>query len=160
MLLRARQNGVGVATIPLLWAALHVSKTISSIIGGGLSDRFGRKRLIISGWVVYAAIYFGFAFASTPFEMWLLFIVYGVYFGLTEGVEKALVADLAPSELRGTAFGFYNLALGIGALPASLMTGALWDRFGAAAALTTGAALSLLAAILLTLAVRESNSSR
>jgi MFS family permease len=162
LLLRAQQccgDGVSVAMIPMLWAALHVSKTVSSVIGGGLSDRFGRKRLIISGWIVYAAIYFGFAVASTQPEMWSLFIVYGVYFGLTEGVEKALVADLTPADLRGTAFGLYNLVIGIGALPASLMLGALWDRFGATAALMTGAGLSLLAAVLLALAVRESNSS-
>ncbi len=159
LLLRAEQLGVGVAVIPLLWAVLHVSKSLSSIIGGGLSDRLGRKRLIVSGWIVYAAIYSGFAFSSTQTGMWLLFIIYGFYFGLTEGVEKAFVADLARPERRGTAFGFYNLVIGIGALPASLMTGALWDRFGAATALMIGAGLSLLAAVLLTVAIRESNSS-
>jgi MFS family permease len=160
LLLRAQQEGVAAAMIPMLWAVLHASKTVSSIIGGGLSDRFGRKRLIISGWIVYAAIYFGFAIASTQAAIWLLFIIYGIYFGLTEGVEKALVADLTYSELRGTAFGLYNLVIGIGALPASLIMGALWDHFGATTALATGAALSLLAAILLSIAVRESNSSR
>lgn len=141
--------------IPMLWAVLHMSKSISSIIGGGLSDRFGRKRLITVGWIVYAAIYLGFAVATSHLEIWLLFVIYGVYFGLTEGVEKAFVADLAPAELRGTAFGFYNLIIGVGAAPASLMTGWLWDRFGAVAALTTGAGLSLIAVFLLMVLVRE-----
>jgi MFS family permease len=157
LLLRAGQSGVSVAMIPMLWAVLHVSKSVSSIIGGGLSDRFGRKRLITVGWIVYAAIYFGFALATSDLEIWLLFTTYGVYFGLTEGVEKAFVADLAPAESHGTAFGLYHLIIGVGALPASLMTGWLWDRFGAIAALTTGAGLSLLAVVLLMILVREAN---
>ena len=149
LLLRAKQSGVSDVSIPLLWAFLHVSKSASSIIGGGLSDRFGRRRLIVSGWVLYAAIYLGFALLSTPAGVWALFAVYGVYFGLTEGAEKALVADLVAAELRGTAYGIYNLATGIAALPASLMMGLLWQRFGPEAALVTGAGLSLVAAVLL-----------
>jgi MFS family permease len=159
LLLRARQTGLSAAMIPLLWAALHISKSLSSIAGGGLSDRFGRKRLIIGGWLVYAAIYIGFAFASTHLGIWLLFIFYGVYFGLTEGVEKAFVADLTPAESRGAAFGLYNLIIGIGAAPASLMMGALWDHFGAVVALMTGAALSLIAVFLLIILVSEANQS-
>lgn len=155
LLLRARQNGVAVVLIPILWAVLHISKTVSSLVGGGLSDRFGRKRLIVSGWLVYAAIYFGFAFSTTRFQTWLLFILYGVYFGLTEGVEKALVTDLVKPALRGTAFGLYNLVIGIGALPASLVTGWMWDRFGAALALAVGAGLSLLASLFLILTIHE-----
>lgn len=159
LLLRARQTGLSEAMIPLLWAALHVSKSLSSIAGGGLSDRFGRKRLIIGGWLVYAAIYAGFAFAATHQEIWLLFIFYGVYFGLTEGVEKAFVADLTPAESRGAAFGLYNLVIGVGAAPASLMMGLLWDRFGAVVALLTGVALSLTAVFLLMILVREADQS-
>jgi MFS family permease len=159
LLLRARQNGVSAGLIPLLWAALHVCKMVSSVIAGGMSDRFGRKRLIVGGWLVYAAIYFGFAFATTRVETWSLFLIYGVYFGLTEGVEKALVADLVRPAFRGTAFGLYNLIIGIGALPASIITGWLWGRFGAAPALTVGAAVSLLASALLVIAVREHNHS-
>lgn len=155
LLLRAEQLGVEVVLIPLLWAALHVSKIVSSLIGGGLSDRYGRKRLIVGGWLVYAAIYLGFAYATTTMEVWGLFILYGVYFGLTEGVEKALVADLTAPAWRGTAYGFYNLVIGLGALPASLLTGFLWMRFGAAVALGLGAGLSLLAALLLMSLVAE-----
>ncbi len=155
LLLRAHDCGVSPAMIPMLWAVLHASKTLSSIIGGGLSDRLGRKRLIVSGWIVYAVIYFAFAVVRAPSQIWLLFIVYGVYFGLTEGVEKAFVADLARAESRGTAFGLYNLVIGVGALPASLLAGFLWQRFGAMAALALGATLSLLASILLIATVRE-----
>ncbi|MBK6799760.1 MAG: MFS transporter [Acidobacteria bacterium] len=114
LLLKARDSGVATAAIPLLWAALHLSKTLSSVAGGGMSDRFGRKKLIVAGWVVYAVIYFGFAFASSGMEIWALFIVYGIYFGLTEGAENAFVADLVPAEARGSAFRTYNLIIGIG----------------------------------------------
>lgn len=155
LLLRAQQSGIGLAMIPLLWAVLHISKTVSSVIGGELSDRIGRKKLIVGGWLIYAGIYLAFALANTQFEMWLLFIGYGLYFGLTEGVEKALIADLSPKQARGTAFGFYNLVIGIGALPASLLTGFLWKQYGPGAALATGAGLSLVAAVLMTLMVRE-----
>ncbi|HZS07742.1 MAG TPA: MFS transporter [Blastocatellia bacterium] len=149
LLLRAQQSGISAALIPLLWAALHVSKALSSIVGGGLSDRFGRRALIIGGWVLYAAIYFGFAFAGTSAGMWALFTVYGVYFGCTEGVEKALVADLVAAEQRGTAFGLYNLVIGVTALPASVTFGLLWQRFGAETALISSALVSLIAAALL-----------
>ena len=155
LLLRAQQAGIGAAEIPLLWAGLHASKSVCSLLGGRLSDRVGRKRLIVGGWVTYAAIYLGFAVATSPAQMWALFLGYGVYFGLTEGVEKAFVADLAPRERRGTAYGLYNLILGIGALPASLATGWLWQRFGATWALGLGALLSLAAVLGLLLFVRE-----
>ncbi len=157
LLLRAQQVGMSVAMVPMLWAVLHLSKSLSSIIGGGLSDRFVRKRLIAIGWLVYAVIYLGFAVAGAQYQMWLLFSFYGVYFGLTEGVEKALVTDLVSPQKRGTAFGMYNLIIGIGALPASLLMSLLWDRFNAMTALVTGASLSLLAAALLMALVRDSD---
>ena len=155
LLLRAKESGISAVMIPLLWAVLHVSKTVSSIIGGGLSDRFGRRKLIISGWLLYAVIYLGFALTVSSAMMWGLFIIYGVYFGLTEGVEKALVADLVPHETRGTAFGFYNLVIGLGSLPASLLLGLLWQNFGAAFALIVSAGISLLATALLVAFVPE-----
>jgi MFS family permease len=156
LLLRAQQVGMSVVMIPVLWAVLHLSKSLSSIIGGGLSDLFGRKRLIATGWIVYAVIYLGFAVAGAQYQMWLIFIFYGVYFGLTEGAEKALVTDLVSPHTRGTAFGMYNLIIGLGALPANLLMGFLLDRFSAMTALVTGASLSLLAAVLLMTLIRES----
>jgi MFS family permease len=153
LLLRASQLGVAPALVPILWAMLHVVKSASSTPAGALSDRFGRKPLIVSGWLLYAAVYLAFGQASAGWQAWALFAVYGLYFGLTEGVEKALVADLVAPERRGTAFGWYNLTIGVGALPASLLFGALWDRWGPASAFTVGAALALAAAVSLSLAV-------
>jgi MFS family permease len=148
LLLRARDLGVPVAMIPLLWAAFHVVKSATSTPGGALSDRVGRKPLIVAGWLLYAAVYFGFGRAATAWQAWALFGVYGVFFGLTEGSEKALVADLVPAMRRGTAFGWYNLAVGLAALPASLLFGAVWERHGAPTAFALGAGLAVAAAAL------------
>jgi MFS family permease len=149
LLLRAREAGVSEAAIPLLWAALHVVKSSSSLGGGMLSDRVGRRGAIVAGWMVYAAVYAGFAVAASAWQAWVLFLVYGLYFGLTEGVEKALVADLTPVQARASAYGVYHTAIGITALPASLLTGWLWQAFGAGVAFGSGAALAGGAAILL-----------
>lgn len=146
LLVRARQLGVPVALIPILWALLHVVKSAASTPGGALSDRAGRVPSIVAGWTVYALVYVGFAFASAPWHAWALFAAYGLVFALTEGPERALVADLAGAARRGTAYGFFNLTIGLGALPASVMFGVLWDRFGASVAFSTGAALAILAA--------------
>jgi MFS family permease len=134
LLLRAQQAGVSVVMIPLLWAALHGSKVLSSLLGGDLSDRLGRKSVIISGWLLYAGVYAGFAFVNSAAVVWILFLIYGVYFGLTEGVEKALVADLVRPEQRGTAYGLYNLAFSITVFPASILMGQVWDWKGPATA--------------------------
>ena len=146
LLLRASQLGVPVALAPVLWAALHVVKSSSNAPGGALSDRVGRRPTLIMGWALYAAVYFGFAHASAAWHAWALFGVYGIYFGLTEGAERALIADLVTSERRGTAFGWYNLAIGLGALPASLLFGYVWDRAGSATAFMMGATFALAAA--------------
>jgi MFS family permease len=147
LILRANELGVSAAIVPILWAVLHVVKSVSSTPGGVLSDRLGRRPLIAAGWLVYAAVYLGFAYASETWHAWALFIVYGLYFGMTEGVEKALVADLVPSGVRGAAFGWYNLTIGLAALPASLLFGGLWQAYGAETAFITGAGLALLAAV-------------
>lgn len=146
LLLRARDAGIATAALPLLWMVLHVSKVISSLVGGNLSDKLGRKKLIFSGWILYALVYAGFAFVDSAQQAWALFIIYGVYFGLSEGAEKALVADLVPAEKRGTAFGLYNLAFGVTVFPASLLIGALWSEFGATTAFLVSAVISVCAA--------------
>ena len=152
---RAQMAGVstGQGTL-LLWSALHLSKVVSSLVGGDLSDRLGRKTLIVAGWLLYAAVYLGFAYVSTPLGAWSLFLIYGVYFGLAEGAEKALVADLVRPEQRGTAYGLYNLAFGITVLPASLLMGALWDTWSPETAFYVSAAIGTTAALLLAFVVR------
>jgi len=158
LLLRAQTAGVSVVTIPLLWAAHHGSKVLSSLWGGDLSDRLGRRRLIVSGWILYAAVYAGFAFVSHEISVWVLFLIYGIYFGMAEGAEKALVADLVRPEQRGTAFGLYNLAFSITVLPASILMGAVWDWKGPTTAFLLSAALGATAAVLLLVLVRTPTS--
>ncbi len=153
LLLRAQQLGVPLALIPALWAALHVSKMIWSVPGGMLADRLGARPSIVAGWLLYALIYATFAFATSAWHVWVLFFVYGLFYGLTEAPEKALVATLSRADYRGAAFGAYHFAIGIAAFPASVIFGLLWQRLGATVALWTGAALALLAAACL-LAVR------
>ena len=154
LILRAVDAGVSVLVIPLLWAAHHGTKVLSSLFGGDLSDRLGRKRLIVSGWVLYAAVYAGFAFATQSISLWILFLIYGIYFGLVEGAEKALVADLVRPEQRGTAYGLYNLAFGVTVFPASLLMGMIWDWKGPTTAFLVSAFMGATAAVLLLIFVR------
>ncbi len=160
LLLRAAQLGVPTAWIPILWAMLQGVKALASTPAGILSDRIGRRPLLVAGWLVFALVYFGLGRAGDAWQAWALFAAYGLYFGLTEGVEKALIADLAPADRRGSAFGWYNLTLGLGALPASLLFGVLWDRFGSPVAFGVGASLALLAAMGVAFFVRASGSRR
>jgi MFS family permease len=158
LLLRARDAGVAASTSLLLWAALHASKVISSLVGGDLSDRLGRKKLIVAGWLLYAAVYAGFAFVTTAAAAWALFLIYGIYFGLCEGTEKALVADLVRPAQRGTAFGLYNLAFSVTVWPASLLMGTVWDWRGPRTAFLLSALLGTLAALLLGFTVRAGHA--
>ena len=159
LLLRAQQLGVPVALLPVLWAFLHVVKSLSSTPGGTLSDRVGRAPTLIAGWLIYAAVYFAFGLAGAQWHAWVLFGVYGLFFGLTEGTERALVADIVPVARRGTAFGWYYLAVGLGALPASVIFGAVWDRYGSPIAFSFGAALALLAAVGITIVTARRSRS-
>jgi MFS family permease len=135
--------------IPLMWAGLHVVKSATSIIGGSWSDRIGRRTVIAMGWLVYAVVYAGFALSGTLAALFSWFLLYGFYFGFSEGTEKALVADLAPAERRGLAFGVYNAVQGLGSLAASVVFGFVWTAYGSAAAFAMGAALALLSTALL-----------
>jgi MFS family permease len=117
--------------------------------GSGWSDRVGRQTTILFGWAVYALIYIGFAMAWASWQIWALFGLYGIYFGLTEGSERAFIADLVPSELRSTAYGVHGFSVGLTALPASLSTGFLWTQFGPQVAFLFGSALALLAIVML-----------
>lgn len=154
LLLRAQSLGVDVAALPLLWAALHVSKAACSVPGGVWSDRAGRKAAILGGWSVYALVYAGFAFADAAWHAWALFGLYGFFYGLTEGPERAWTVDFVPAGRRGTALGAYHLAVGVAALPASVLFGLVWERWGAATAFLLGAGLAVAAGLWLALAVR------
>lgn len=125
--------------------------------GGILSDLRGRRGAIIAGWLIYALAYLGFGAASHPWQIWALFAFYGLYFGLTEGVERALIADLVPAERQASAFGVYHFCIGVAALPSSLLMGYLYQRFGAGPAFTVGASLAALSALLLLLLLRPSS---
>ncbi len=160
LLLRAQEAGVAAVALPVLWAAFHVVKSATSTPLGGLSDRWGRRRVIRLGWFLYAAVYAGLAAAPGRLALWALVLAYGVYYGLTEGVERALVADLVPSAGRSTAYGWFHTAVGLAALPASLLAGALWQAFGSAWAFGFGAALALAAAALLPMALSHEGGTR
>lgn len=149
LLLRFADVGVAAFWVPLLWSALHVVKSVASLAGGHWSDRHGRRTVIGLGWIVYAAVYVTFALTDTRPLLIAAFLVYGVYFGMTEGVERAWVTDLAPAAARGAAFGIYNALLGVGSLGASLLSGWLWTRVSPQAAFVTGAGFALAATALL-----------
>ncbi len=154
--LRAQERGVSVLGILIMLIAFNLVYTLISTPAGILSDRVGRKKMIIGGWVVYAVVYLGFGLAQTTWHIYVLYILYGFYYGLTYGTTKAMVADIVPVELRGTAYGTYNGILGILDFPASLLAGILWQGmgkwggFGPSAPFLFGAATAFLAAILMT----------
>jgi MFS family permease len=149
LLLRLGMEGIDASLIAVLWAAQHAVKMVATYLGGILSDRHGRRSMIALGWLFYAAIYIAFALIDSPTVLVALFLAYGVYFGLTEPVERAWIADLAPSDRRGGAFGWYHAAIGLAALPASLLFGAVWATLGPAVAFGLGAGLALVASALL-----------
>lgn len=153
LLLKLTDAGASAAVVPLMWSALHVVKASVSMVGGVWSDRIGRRAVIALGWLVYAAVYAGFATAASLWTLFAWFMLYGFYFGLTEGTEKALVADLAPHTRRGFAFGLYTAVQGLGALAASVLFGVVWTAFGSAYAFGLGASLALLSTALLFVAV-------
>ena len=149
LLLRAQEVGIAVAHLPLLWMFFSLVKAVTGMPGGMLSDLKGRRGTIIAGWLVYAVAYLGFGAASQPWHIWVLMGFYGLYFGLTEGGERALIADLVPPDRQASAFGLFHFCIGIAALPSSLLMGYLYQSFGAGPAFTVGAALAGLSALLL-----------
>lgn len=157
LVLRAQERGLSLLGILGMLITFNAVYTLVSAPAGAFSDKIGRRRVIIGGWLVYAAIYLGFAIAGTGWHVWTLYAVYGVYYGLAFGTTKAMVADLVPEALRGTAYGTYNAVLGILDFPASLIAGVLWGGagrwggFGPAAPFFFGAAMALAAAVLMML---------
>ncbi len=152
VILRAQNLGGSVFQVILMLVVLNVTYAALSVPAGMLSDRLGRKRVIILGWLIYALAYLGFAVSGQLWQVWLLFALYGVYYGIVEGVARAFVADLVPAEKRGTAYGLYHGVVGLTLLPASLLAGWLWQAVSPAAPFYLGAALAFLAMLgLLTL---------
>jgi MFS family permease len=155
LVLRAQNLGVTVIGILVMLVMFNLIYSLISTPAGSLSDRIGRRRLITGGWLVYALIYLGFAFAQAAWQVWALYVIYGLYYGLAFGTANALVADLAPEELRGTAYGTYNAIIGILAFPASVIAGLLWQGagtwkgFGPSAPFLFGGTLALIAALLM-----------
>ena len=151
LVLRAQERGLSVVGILAMLITFNLVYAIVSTPAGSLSDRVGRRKVIVGGWLAYAVIYLGFALADAGWQVWALYALYGVYYGLAYGTAKAMVADLVPAELRGTAYGTYNATLGLLDLPASLIAGLLWQAIGPSAPFAFGGAMALIAAILLLL---------
>jgi len=152
LLLQLSHAGVPLIGLTMLWSAQHAIKALITMRGGMLSDRLGRRTLIISGWIIYAIVYAGFAFSESVYALITWFLLYSAYSAAVEGSEKALVADLTPETMRATAFGWHAAVQGFGALAAGIVFGLLWQFFGAPVAFLTGASLALIAALLLALA--------
>ncbi len=156
LILRAQSAGLSVSAVLGVMIVFNLTYALVSSPAGALSDRVGRRRLLVLGWLLYAATYFGFARLAAGWQAWMWMAVYGIYYALSEGAARALVADLVPAERRGTAYGVYHAAVGLAAFPASLVAGILWQGvgrwqgFGPPAPFLFGAALALLSAVLLT----------
>jgi MFS family permease len=155
LLLRASNLGASASLVVLFYLAFNVSYGILSYPAGRISDKIGRKQILVAGYFIYALVYLGFALVTHQVILWPLFIIYGFYIPFTEGVEKALLADIAPEHLRGTVIGLHATIAGSALLPASLFAGLLWDIFNAAAPFYFGAGMGLLAAVGLFIILKE-----
>ncbi len=155
LVLLGQKRGLSVLGVLGMLATFNLVYALVSTPAGSLSDRVGRKRLLVGGWLIYAAIYMGFGLAAAGWQVWALYAVYGVYYGLTYGTGKAMVADIVSEDVRGTAYGTYNAVLGILDFPASVIAGVLWQGvggwqgLGASAPFLFGGAMALIAAILM-----------
>lgn len=149
LLARAGELGVAEPLLPILWFVFHIAKSAGNIVGGRTVDRLGAKPLLIAGWLWYSVVYLGFAWATSVWHIWALFLLYAAYYALTEPSEKTLVVELAGRQRTGLAYGWYNLLMGIAALPASAVFGVLYEHAGPPAAFGMGAGLAALAAGLL-----------
>ncbi|OGG11696.1 hypothetical protein A2Z00_00715 [Candidatus Gottesmanbacteria bacterium RBG_13_45_10] len=147
LILKAQMSGIALWQIFLLLAGYSLVASLSGYRLSSLSDRIGRKTLLVAGWTVYGVVYFFFARSTSPMILILLFLTYGLYYGFTEGSAKALVSDIVSEERRGTAYGIYNMVVGFTMLPASLIAGYLWQTFAPSTALYFGSAMALVATL-------------
>lgn len=157
LILRAQNVGIPVAIIPLVYLVFNVVYGLGALPAGILSDRIGPKPIIFLAFILFGFIYLGFAKAGHPAHIWWLFIAYGLFMAMTEGVQKAFLATLVPPEFKATGFGLYNTLVGLAVLPASLIGGFLWDRFGPQATFLYGAVTAWLAALLFIFFLRKQN---
>jgi len=155
LILRAQNLGFSVTHVLLLFVAFNLVYALAAMPAGMVSDKLGRKRVIVVGWAIYALSYLGLALASATWQLWLLFALYGLYYGISEGVCRAFVCDLVPVEKRGTAYGWYHTAVGISLLPASVIAGWLWHLMGPSATFYFGAAMAGAAMLGFLLLIRE-----
>lgn len=149
LILRASNLGLSLIAIPLVYALFNFVYASASIPLGGLSDKIGREKVIILGWVAFALSYLGFALANNSWQVWFVFALYGLYFATTEGVAKAYIADMVSKENRGKAYGIYNAAIGLVALPANVLAGLLWDKISPSAPFIFGFVVSLFSIVLM-----------
>jgi len=149
LVLRAQGLGLDLTSLFILLATFSLVTALTSTSFGKISDKVGRKRVILAGWLVFSILFFGFSLATRVSHVWLLFLFFGLYLGLTEGVGKALVADLVPADSRGSAFGLYNTVLGLTFLPASLIAGFLWENISPSAPFVFGGVMALFASVVL-----------
>ncbi|MBE2221444.1 MAG: MFS transporter [Anaerolineae bacterium] len=163
LILRAQERGLGVIGILGMLLAFNLIYAFVSAPLGALSDRIGRRTVILAGWLFYAVLYAGFALATAVWHIWLLYALYGLYYGAVEGTAKAYVADIVGKEQRGTAYGLYNAVIGMAALPASFLAGMLWEGlggwtgFGPSAPFIFGAMMALTAVLLFAFWVPDHN---
>ena len=155
LILDAQHVDTPLLQVVLMLVLFNLTYALISTPMGVLSDKIGRKRVITIGWLIYGLVYLGFALSGSIWQIWVLFAVYGIYYGICEGAAKAFVADMVPVERRGTAYGLYNGVVGLMALPASLIAGVLWGNIAPAAAFYFGAGLALLAMLGLMFIIKE-----
>jgi MFS family permease len=163
LILRAQQTGISTVMIPVVYLVFNLVYSLSSVPAGIAADRFGRKRVILLGFVLFAVLYYGFAVARETTAIWVLFAFYGLFMGLTEGIQKAFLATIIPQDFKATAFGVYNTAVGLAMLPASLIGGWLWDHVSPSATFYFGAitaGLSAMLFIVFIIAVRRDGTNR
>jgi MFS family permease len=147
LILRAQQIGIPTVMIPVVYLLFNLIYSLSAIPAGIAADRFGRKRVILLGFILFAILYYGFAIAKDTTAIWALFAFYGLFMGLTEGIQKAFLATIIPSDFKATAFGVYNTAVGLAMFPASLIGGWLWDNISPSATFYYGAITASLSAM-------------
>lgn len=148
LILRAQQIGIPAVMIPIVYLLFNLIYSLSAIPAGIAADKFGKKRVILAGFVLFAILYYGFAVASDTKTIWILFAFYGLFMGLTEGIQKAFLATIIPSDFKATAFGIYNTVVGIAMFPASLVGGWLWDNISPSATFYFGAITAGISAVL------------